>query len=367
MSNDDQIFRVSSSMDFFSRIVSKYPDFWRKVGDLETKALKNNLADIILEKPVYVTGLARSGSTVLLETLAQIPGVASHRYKDFPMIYSPYWWNWFLKHASAKTATSQERAHRDGIMVTLDSPEAMEEVIWMGAFEHLHNPLVSNVLSTSDCDPEFDRFYKEHLAKLLFARQGKKYLSKGNYLISRLDYIQNMFPDARFITPVRHPLGHIASLMKQHDLFIRGQTGNNRARNHLKRVGHLEFGLDRSPINTGDTAVTQSILKLWKNGEEVRGWARYWNQVYAFLGNEIDNKPKLKEASQLVRFEELCEKPSEIITNMLEHCGYPIDPSFVESAASRIRAPNYYKPKFTKNEEAIILDETSEARAILDY
>ena len=367
MSNDDQIFHVSNSMDFFGRLIAKYPRFWRSAGNLETKFLSEELGKVQLESPVYVTGLARSGSTILLETLAQIPDVASHRYKDFPPVYTPYWWNWFMAQAGADSSKPQERAHRDGIMVTPDSPEAMEEVIWMGAFEHLHDPSVSNVLNAADCDPVFDQFYKEHLAKLLLIRQGNKYLSKGNYLISRLDYIQNMLPDARFIIPVRHPLGHIASLMKQHELFKRGQSGNKRARDHLKRVGHLEFGLDRSPINTGDPALTQSILTLWNNGEEVRGWARYWNQIYTFLGNEVGTKPKLKEASHLIRFEDLCDRPAEIITAMLDHCGYPQDPVFIKSVAATIHAPTYYKSKFTQVEEAIILEETAEARAIIGY
>jgi len=367
MSDDEQIFHVSNSMELFGRLITNHPEFWRKVGNLETKLLTDQLENSELKSPVYVTGLARSGSTILLETLAQIRGVISHRYKDFPPVYTPYWWNWFMKQAGAGAIKPQERAHRDGIMVTPDSPEAIEEVIWMGAFKHLHNPAVSNALSAEAADPEFDRFYREHLKKLLLSRGGNRYLSKGNYLVTRLQYILNMLPDARFVIPVRHPFGHIASLMKQHDLFSRGQQHNLRAREHLKRVGHLEFGLDRTPINTGDNSTTQSILNLWNSGEEVRGWARYWNQIYEFLANEITENPLVGNASKIIRFEDLCATPADTIMAVLTHCNYPADPDFISSTAAGIHAPSYYKSTFTAQDEAIILEETESAREKLGY
>jgi len=367
MSNDDdQIFHVSNSMEFWGRQIANHPAFWRKVGDFETKALGDELNKVTVDKPVYVCGLARSGSTILLETLAKIPGVVSHRYKDFPPVYTPYWWNWFMNQAGADSAKPMERAHRDGIMVTPDSPEAMEEVIWMGAFDHLHDPSVSNVLSDDDRNPVFDKFYIEHLKKLLLARKGKRYLSKGNYLVSRMRYVRGILPDARFVIPVRHPFGHIASLMKQHDLFSRGQAANTRAREHLKRVGHLEFGLDRVPINVGENDAANSIVQLWNDGEEVRGWARYWNQIYSYVADEL-NDAALKDAALLVRFEDLCNQPADIIGNMITHCDYQVEQSFIDEVAAGIHAPTYYKSKFTPEDEQIILEETAEARSKLGY
>jgi hypothetical protein len=367
MSSDEEIFHVSNSMDFFGRLIANYPAFWRKLGNLETSVLADELTSVNLENPVYVTGLARSGSTILLETLAQIPGVVSHRYKDFPPIYTPYWWNWFMRQAGASSGKPQERAHKDGIMVTPDSPEAMEEVLWMGAFGHLHNPAVSNVLTEADANSTFDKFYCEHLSKVLLARHGERYLSKGNYLVTRLRYILQVLPDARFVIPVRHPVSHIASLMKQHELFSRGQTNNPRAREHLKRVGHLEFGLDRRPINTGNSSVTESILQLWENGEEVRGWARYWNQIYGFVAEQIAGNPNLNQAAQIIRFEDLCAEPDKVISDMLQHCRYEAPAGFVAEVAAGIHAPTYYSSKFTAEEDAIILEETAAARAKLGY
>jgi len=365
--SEEQIFHVSGSMEFFGRWISDSPGFWRKAGNLETTFLRDSLDAIKVTKPVYVCGLARSGSTILLETLAALPDVATHRYKDFPPVYTPYWWNWFMARAGSGNEQPQERAHKDGIMVTQDSPEAMEEVLWMGAYRQLHNPLLSNVLDASDASDSFALFYKEHIQKLLLSRDRNRYVSKGNYLVSRLDYIQHVFPEARFIIPVRHPEAHIASLMKQHELFTKGQLQNPGARAHLKRVGHLEFGLDRVPINFGDNEATRSVIELWESGEEVRGWARYWNQVYTYLTSRINTQPSIAEASQIIRFEDLCDSPATRIRNMLEHCDLETPDDFIDAAASGIHAPTYYKTRFSDQELAIIEEETAEARGFLNY
>jgi len=367
MAKDNLVFDISSSMSFFGRQVANHPKFWRKLGNIETSFLADALDDISVDRPVYVTGLARSGSTILLETLAALPQVATHRYKDFPPVYTPYWWDWFLKQAGGGDDSPKERAHKDGIMVTHDSPEAMEEVIWMGSFPDLHNPSVNNILDPSVRNEVFDKFYLEHIRKLLLTRGASRYVSKGNYLISRIGYLQALIPDARFIIPVRHPVAHIASLMKQHRLFIKGQEQNPAARMHLKRVGHMEFGLDLAPINLGDDDATRSVSEMIFGGDEVRGWARYWNQVYSYLGGLTAGDSASAGAMHIVRYEDFCEAPAERINEMLGYCALSAPDGFVEEKAAAIKAPTYYKPDFSNEELAIIEEETAEARAAFGY
>ena len=87
---DADIFQVSGPMGFFSWLICEHPNLWKRLGDLETSALADTLDEVAIEKPIYVSGLARSGSTILLELLNEIPGVVSQRYKDFPPVFTPY-------------------------------------------------------------------------------------------------------------------------------------------------------------------------------------------------------------------------------------------------------------------------------------
>lgn len=345
-SNDEAIFSVSGSMAFFSWLICEHPALWKALGNLETAILADKLDSIPIIKPVYVTGLARSGSTLLLEILAGAPGVVSQRYKDFPPVFTPYAWNKLLTYMQSGPAEPTERAHKDGILVTMDSPEAMEEPLWMSFFPRLHDPRHSNVIEANCDDHGFGRFYAAHIRKLLAVRDGTRYLAKANYQVTRLEYLLQLFPDARFILPVREPVAHIASLVKQHDLFTRGQRANPRARDHLRRVGHFEFGMDRVPINTGDLIGTQEVLEAWAAGDELSGWIRYWDQVHRCLLDRIAANPQLAQAARFVVFEDLCASPREQLAAILQHCELESDRVFIDRAAERIRAPSYYKSGF---------------------
>ncbi|TDJ43080.1 MAG: sulfotransferase [Gammaproteobacteria bacterium] len=357
--DDAAIFEVSGNMAFFSWLVCEHPGLWKTIGKLETSIVADKLDPIKIEKPVYVSGLARSGSTILLEILAQTPGLVSQRYKDFPPVFTPYAWNTMLKYMRTGTAAPSERAHKDGILVTLDSPEAMEEPIWTSFFPDAHNPGVSNIIRPEDDDGGFSTFYTAHIKKLLAVHGGQRYLAKANYQITRLEFLLSLYPDARFVLPVREPAAHIASLIKQHNLFTRGQTANKRARDHLRRVGHHEFGLDRVPINTGDNNTTAEIIKLWAAGEELAGWICYWNMIYSYLIDQIEANEKLAAAAKFVVFEDLCTHPQAILGDLIRHCQLNVATDFIDTAASRIKAPTYYKPGFSDQELVAIAHGTS--------
>ena len=79
--------------------------------------------------PVYVCGLARSGTTMLLRVLDQVGSLASLNYRDMPFVMAPNLWK-RLSGFGAKEAHLSERAHGDGIEVGYDSPEAFEEIFW---------------------------------------------------------------------------------------------------------------------------------------------------------------------------------------------------------------------------------------------
>ena len=356
--NDADIFTVSRAMNFWSWLICEHPGLWKCIGNMETSIVADTLTAFPVDKPIWVTGLARSGSTLLLEILAGAPGVVSQTYKDFPPVYTPYAWNSLLGYMRSDTAQAAERAHRDGIMVTPDSPEAMEEPLWMSFFTGAHDPSVSNVIAPGS-NPAFADFLRNHIRKLLAVRNGARYLAKANYQLTRMEYLLGAFPDARFIVPVRDPVMHIASLMKQHRLFCRGQQTNERARKHLSRVGHFEFGLDRAPINTGDTATTQDIAELWANGDEVRGWARYWAQIYSYVATRLAASPTLAGATLVVDFATLCTDPRGGLRDVFNHCELEPGADYLNAQAARIKAPTYYQADFSDAELAIIAEETT--------
>ncbi len=360
-------FHVSPWIDRVGGFIERRRNLWIRLGNMETRLLSDRLSAAPVRQPIYIAGLARSGTTILLEKLSRFPGIVTHRYKDFPFIFTPYWWNAFLDRTPQRRVPPTERSHGDRILVTPDSPEAMEEGLWMAFFPHLHDPYQDNTLTERSDHPDFEAFYRAHIQKLLLARKGTRYLSKGNYNIARLTYLHKLFPDARFLIPVRAPAAHIASLMRQHETFLKGVTAVPKARDHLRRVGHFEFGPDIRPINIGQTEETRTILALWQSGEAVRGWARYWAQIYGFVLRQRETHPALRQASKIVRYEDLCNRPGDQFAMICTHCRLDANRIDIPALAATISAPAYYTAPFSSRDLAVIHEETRAVAEAFGY
>jgi len=349
---------VSPLQELLGKVVARYPSFMLGLGNLETHWLKESVAATNIDRPIFVTGLARSGTTILLELLAAHPDVASHKYRDFPLVHVPYWWNWFVERASSGTEERSERAHKDRIFITPESPEAMEEIFWMTFFPASHDPRVSQVLKGEDKYPEFEAYYCNSIRKLLMARKGIRYLSKGNYNISRIAYLSRLFPDARFVVPVRRPAEHVASLMKQHRLFCEAESRDAKVLDYMQRAGHFEFGLDLRPINFGSLDTVERIQNLWRDGDSVRGWAAYWASAYSFIADLFDEDEAVANRMLLVHYTDFCNNPAALLRRLYSHCELEVEARIIDEQAARISAPDYYKADFSNAELNAIEEET---------
>jgi hypothetical protein len=364
-SDSESPFYVPFFLHFLGGMVHKHPKFWLWWARRESAMLAEKLASVRVERPVYICGLARSGSTVLHEIISTHSDVGTHRVKDFPMLFTPYWW----RRASAKQSVQapRERAHGDRVMITLDSPDALEEMLWMAFFPRCHDPAISNMLGREDKHPAFESFYKTHIRKLLLAEMKTRYAAKANYHIARLPYLARLFPDARFIIPVRAPATHIESLLRQQQIFSQGQRAHPRSLAYMQRSGHFEFGLDRRPINLGDTECVRRIIDAWNAGEEVRGLAMYWGMVHAYLARLLAGDERLREAALVVRYESFCDKPAETLRAVFAHCALGDAEAVIEKHAPGIRAPGYYQSRLSETDRAIIREETVNAAAQWGY
>jgi hypothetical protein len=350
-------FVVPAVLDVLGGLVQRHPEFWIWLGRLESRVLADQTQQLSVRMPIYVSGLARSGSTVLHEVIASHPSVATHRIKDFPMVFTPYWWR--RATANQRPQTPHERLHGDGVMITGKSPDALEEMLWMAFFPRCHDPNTCHLLQATDRRPDFESFYEQHIRKLLLAEDKPRYVAKANYHIARLPYLARLWPDARFVIPVRSPATHIESLMRQHQWFSHGQRKHPRALAYMRRSGHFEFGLDRRPMHLGDPEKVRRVVDAWRNGEEVRGLAIYWDMVHGYLAGLLAENAALRDAALVVRFESLCADPARVLEDVLRHCALPDAERVAASHAPRIRVPGYYDSRLTPEEIAVIREETA--------
>jgi Sulfotransferase family len=288
------------------------------LGDVETDWLGDRLEAIEIDRPVFITGLARSGTTILLNLLAQLPQVATHRYRDFPFLFVPIAWN-RLQGRLGKTDQPVERPHRDRIKITRDSPEAFEEPIWAHFFPSIHDPGALHRLTAADRQPEFDEFFLQHLRKLLLLRGGTRYVSKGNYNVTRIEYLADLLPDARFVIPVRHPVAQVESLMRQHRLFGDYAARDERVPQYLKAAGHFEFGPQRVPVNI-DREHARLIAEAWSAGHDDLGYALMWRSIYSHVATLRRVDEHIGKRVAFVRYEDLCHDPAHELRSLARFC-----------------------------------------------
>jgi hypothetical protein len=120
-------------------------------------------------------------------------------------------------------------------------------------------------------------------------------------------------------------------------------------------------------MNPGNRQRVQQIIDYWEHGQEVRGWACYWDMVYRYLADLLASDHQVRSAAYTVRFEDLCANPSEVIKGVLDHAGLA-ETEFIRARfVPRIRTPDYYQRSFTSAERAAIHEETAATASLWGY
>ena len=113
---------------FLHYIIFENPSFRRLSFFLENKLFKNkiNQFNIRKNKHVFVIGMPRYGTTVLLNFLYQTNNFASLTYLDMPFILSPNLWSLFT---IKNNSVSKERIHNDGIKQSVFSQKLLRRFL----------------------------------------------------------------------------------------------------------------------------------------------------------------------------------------------------------------------------------------------
>ena len=133
--------------------------------------------------------MLRSGTTVLLNAIYESEEFSSLSYSDMPFVLAPNIWS--KLHTQEKSLDYIERAHNDGILISTSSPEAFEEIFWE-TFQD----------DRSNIEKKFVKFIENVIQR----HNKKRYLSKNNQNIKRLDLINKILPNSKIIIPFRNPI-----------------------------------------------------------------------------------------------------------------------------------------------------------------
>ena len=304
------------------------------LNDLEQSLFSKSWRDAKAEKPIFITSLPRAGTTIILESLYRLPGLAAHTYRDMPFILSPVIWHKLAKLFHSK-GIHRERAHGDGLSISEDSPEAFEEVLWKKYFAQQYTDSAIELWPADFRDgvgEEYFTILHEHMKKIISLRRpdnisGGRYVSKNNANISRIGFLKKLFPEAHIVIPLRNPVEHAISLWRQHTNFLEQHAADDFARRYMEDIGHYEFGVLHRPIQfPGLMALTQD-----RESTMLDYWLGYWISAFEYLAEQSD--------VSILCYETLCRSGSAGISRLSRQLGIDAAEKEIESAASVFRAP----------------------------
>ncbi len=279
---------------------------------LELRKNKRYLASIDTKQNVYVSGLARAGTTVLMQYLAQIPQFKSLSYRNMPFIFLPKTW---LKHSSKKAAVETERFHKDGIKHSVDTQEALEEPFWRNFIGSSF--IKENVITVHSID---DATYDKYRSFRKLVAGDSIYLAKNNNHLLRADSLHNYDKAAGektiTIIPFRHPYTQAKSLLTQHKNLSDLQNRNEFALDYMDFLVHHEFGIHHK-------------IAVFKNSEGnnlVEGNERtieYWMDVWYSFYKEVLEYFSNKDGFYFFSYEKFVEDPTLSLTKIISLLDIP--------------------------------------------
>jgi len=246
--------RYSTADRFFHILAFSSPAVLKAASSIEDKLVSKPTMEPTAP-PLFVTSLARAGTTALLNALHEIPGIATHTYRDMPFLTAPSLWSRLA--GGKRHVERHQRAHGDGLEIDLDSPEAFEEVIWKLFWPEKFQEASIGLWRKEDQKSAADQFLKRHMSKVIRVRLPKdgdeaaahaRYCSKNNANVARIPYLLETFPGCQIVVPVRRPDCHAASLLRQHQNFLAQQAEDDFVRTYMRDIGHFEFGQIHKPL-----------------------------------------------------------------------------------------------------------------------
>lgn len=318
---------------FFDRllydIASRTGNAQRALADVEEFLYRDRLESVRLHLPVFITALPRSGTTILLKLLYDSGHFASHTYRDTPFLLCPLLWSRFSSRFAVDDQP-KERAHGDGLQVSVDSPEAFEEVIWKHFWpDHYRPHRIVPWLSTEE-NVEFEKFFETHMRKVIVLGQDgpldrSRYVSKNNLNIARLLSPLRPLYDGIFLIPFRDPVQQAASMLRQHLRFTRIHEEDDFVRRYMEMIGHHEFGKGLRPIDFGG----------WLDGapppDQLEFWVHYWIAAYRHVLDHASS------STRLICYADLTAEPEKALARLAEVVG--ISASSLISQADRLHPP----------------------------
>ncbi len=260
---------------------------------------------------ILITGLARSGTTALLNEIEKNDSVFSLKYQNMPFVLAPKFLN-IMNNKSRVGLTPNERSHKDGIYIDESSPEAFDEVFFK-VYEDNKFTIKDKLLQY---ESNYINKYMDFINHCLFVNQKKIYLTKNNNHILRLKQLIET-KKFKILVTFREPLSHSSSLLNQHIIHSKLQELDSFSLQYMNYLGHHEFGLNHKYFLFEKPRLDSS--KYSGNNYWLAQWINYYHYILELV------ERFQTDLFLLVPFNDWCEKKPNLIKKIEKYINLPIE------------------------------------------
>ena len=243
---------------------------------------------------VFITGLARSGSTAILNQLYESNQFCSLLYSHMPFILSPKLAN-LASYLINNEKTKVERLHKDGLFINNSSPECLDEIFWIKSTKNYYD---YDLLEPEEIDIKYLRGYEYLLKSYSELQHGKRLIIKNNNNHIRINFLSEYFYDCKFLIIFRNPLYHAYSLMRSHERFCKLQEQDPYILEYMNLIGHREFGKGKKKF-----IYNNSCNENKYSSNSINYWLNQWIDCYRWI---LEKSFYKKDNIYLVCYEKVC-------------------------------------------------------------
>ena len=261
---------------------------------------------------VYISGMARAGTTALMQYLGQIEQFRSLSYRNLPFLFLPKLWLSFTKKGNSK---ENERFHQDGIKHSLNSYEALEEPFWRAFIGDKY--IDDNTIKTHTID---EKLFNHYNSFRRLVAGNRIYLAKNNNHLLRAKSLQEfdnkIGNNTITIIPFRNPYDQARSLMRQHKLLSGLQNEDEFTLDYMDFLVHHEFGLNNKAPLLNDK------MEDFKSSYNINS-IEYWLDIWYFFYEEAYLKFSKLKNFHFFCYESFVDDPKSSLITLLKVLDIP--------------------------------------------
>jgi hypothetical protein len=254
-------------------------------------------AALSIDRPIFVIGAFRSGTTLLEQILAGHPQVGHFSFftnacHHIPVIGAAAM-RWYVRRRLVDEVP-QPYLHNPRIDLTPFS--AFEcEWVWAQAGKNLWDPRCADLTAGAEFhNPRFEAELASLIRRQLLVQRAQRFLNKNPVHLLRLGYLHRLFPDARFIYLLREP--------------------EDTVRSHYRMVRRIADVIHPDPAarRAIEEGLHLDVLTLALNAQHpLLGIAHQWREMHLTALETLEESPGLAQQTLLLRYEALLANPVE--------------------------------------------------------